>query len=174
VESGIPPFRGTDGLWNRYDPMILDIDYFYKNPLQSWQVIKEIFYDYFGRAKPNRAHEILAVWEQKGLVKATVTQNIDNLHQQAGSHNVIEFHGTSSYLRCDNCQYRTKATNVDLNHLPPLCPSCKHVLRPDFVFSERQSRKLKDPALSMKQNWQIYYWLLGPPVKLCQHPSFLN
>src|SRR6056297_1553429 len=88
VESGIPPFRGKDGLWNKYDPGILDLDYFYSNPLDSWQVIKEIFYEFFGSAKPNNAHYALAELEKLDLVKAVITQNIDNLHQEAGSKTV--------------------------------------------------------------------------------------
>ena len=60
VESGIPPFRGENGLWNKYDPVFLDINYFYQNPLRSWKMIKEIFYDFFGKAKPNAAHIALA------------------------------------------------------------------------------------------------------------------
>src|SRR6056297_592780 len=77
VESGIPPFRGDDGLWNKYDPKYLDLDYFFNNPYKSWIVIKEIFYNFFGNASPNAAHIGLAEMEKMGLVKAIVTQNID-------------------------------------------------------------------------------------------------
>jgi len=56
VESGIPPFRGNDGLWSKYDPIVLDIDYFHKNSAESWKIINDIFYDFFGKAKPNDAH----------------------------------------------------------------------------------------------------------------------
>ncbi|MCK5076099.1 MAG: RNA polymerase subunit sigma, partial [Calditrichia bacterium] len=60
VESGIPPFRGKNGLWNKYDPAFLEINYFRKNPIHSWKLIKEIFYDFFGAAEPNAAHKALA------------------------------------------------------------------------------------------------------------------
>ena len=60
VESGIPPFRGENGLWNKYDPIFLDIRYFQAKPLESWRLIKEIFYDFFGEARPNAAHFGLA------------------------------------------------------------------------------------------------------------------
>jgi len=83
VESGIPPFRGPGGLWSQYDPRTLEIDYFLSHPEQAWPVIKEIFYDHFGAAKPNRAHEVLAAWEAQGLLKTLITQNIDNLHSAA-------------------------------------------------------------------------------------------
>ena len=79
VESGIPPFRGAGGLWDRYDPRTLEIEYFLSQPEQAWPVIKEIFYDHFGKAKPNRAHEVLAAWEGRGLLKCLITQNIDSV-----------------------------------------------------------------------------------------------
>jgi len=146
VESGIPPFRGPNGLWSKYDPIVLDINYFYNNPLHSWQVIKEIFYDYFGQAKPNAAHYILADWEKDGLIQALITQNIDHLHQQAGSKTVYEFHGASRFLRCDQCQFRIDASQVDLSELPPRCPKCNNVMRPDFVFF---GEPIPEPANSL-------------------------
>jgi NAD-dependent deacetylase len=95
VESGIPPFRGAGGLWDRYDPRTLEIEYFLSHPEQAWPVIREIFYDNFGRAKPNKAHEVLAAWERdgwsrgagpdgRGLLQCLITQNIDNRHREAG------------------------------------------------------------------------------------------
>ena len=94
VESGIPPFRGENGLWSKYDPTFLLTNYFEKHPEKSWKLIHEIFYDFFGRAKPNLAHYIIAELEKKGLIEVIITQNIDDLHQKAGSKNVLEFHGT--------------------------------------------------------------------------------
>ncbi len=103
VESGIPPFRGENGLWSKFDPLFLDINYFRQNPLKSWKLIKEIFYDFFGKAEPNSAHTALAEMEKSGYLNSVITQNIDNLHQTAGSKNVFEFHGTSKNLICTNC-----------------------------------------------------------------------
>jgi len=134
VESGIPPFRGKDGLWSKYDPTFLDIAYFHKRPKESWTLIKEIFYDFFGQASPNAAHHALAALEQNGLMQATITQNIDNLHYEAGSKTVYEFHGTSQYLVCEKCGKRYHVSEINLKNLPPLCKSCRHVLKPDFVF----------------------------------------
>jgi NAD-dependent deacetylase len=79
VESGIPPFRGEGGLWSKYDPRMLELDYFLAHPEQSWPILREIFYDHFGSAKPNRAHEVLAAWEACGLLKTLITQNIDSV-----------------------------------------------------------------------------------------------
>ena len=134
VESGIPPFRGATGLWSRYDPIVLDIGYFFEYPKEAWSVIKEIFYDFFGQARPNAAHQALASLEKSGHVDAVITQNIDNLHQQAGSVKVHEYHGTSQQLLCSSCSAKTPASRVDLTELPPKCEQCGGLLRPDFVF----------------------------------------
>jgi NAD-dependent deacetylase len=78
VESGIPPFRGEGGLWSKYDPRMLELDFFLAHPETAWPVIREIFYDHFGQARPNRAHEVLAAWEARGLLKVLITQNMDS------------------------------------------------------------------------------------------------
>ena len=83
VESGIPPFRGENGLWNRVDPIYLEIDFFKTKPYQSWKVIKEIFYDKLGDAAPNLAHLTLAKMEERSYLESVITQNIDHLHQKA-------------------------------------------------------------------------------------------
>jgi NAD-dependent deacetylase len=92
VESGIPPFRGPGGLWGKYDPRTLDLDFFLAHPDKAWPVIKEIFYDNFGKARPNAAHLALAKWETaagRGRLQCLITQNIDNLHHIAGSRNIL-------------------------------------------------------------------------------------
>lgn len=134
VESGIPPFRGENGLWARYDPGILDLDNFYTHPLDTWKVIKEIFYDFFGKAKPNEAHTVLARMEEKGMIKSVITQNIDNLHQEAGSKTVYEFHGNSRNLVCMDCQKTHRVTDELIQDLPPKCRHCGGLLKPDFIF----------------------------------------
>lgn len=149
VESGIPPFRGPGGLWSRYDPMVLDIGRFYRDPRASWVTIKEIFYDYFGAAQPNAAHRVLAAWETRGLLSAIITQNIDALHQEAGSALVIEYHGASSHLRCDQCGTRVIAEESRLASLPPLCPA-GHPLRPDFVFFGEPI-----PETAQRESWRL-------------------
>jgi NAD-dependent deacetylase len=134
VESGIPPFRGVDGLWSKYDPATLDLEHFLANPHEAWKIIKEIFYDYFGKAKPNQAHLALAQMEKNGFIKRTITQNIDNLHQEAGSNHVYEFHGNSKSLICLDCRMSYHIREVNLDHLPPTCRQCGGILKPDFVF----------------------------------------
>jgi len=134
VESGIPPFRGENGLWRKYDPTFLDIGYFMSKPKESWILIKEIFYDFFGAAKPNEAHIALAKMENAGILRTIITQNIDNLHQEAGNKEVYEYHGTSKNLICMNCKNSYSSAKVDLENLPPRCKDCDGLLKPDFVF----------------------------------------
>jgi len=133
VESGIPPFRGVGGLWSKYDPECLDIDYFNAHATEAWLVIKEIFYDFFGKAKPNPAHFALAQMEAQGRLGCIITQNIDALHQQAGSRAVIEFHGTSRRLVCMRCKRVLDYSPSLLEGMPPRC-ACGGILKPDFVF----------------------------------------
>lgn len=134
VESGIPPFRGENGLWNTTDPIFLEIDFFRKKPLQSWIKIKEIFYDSLGDAEPNIAHEILAKMEKRSFLETIITQNIDHLHQKAGSKYVYEIHGTYKQLVCTECSSEYDMSFADLNYLPPTCFICKGILKPDMVF----------------------------------------
>jgi NAD-dependent deacetylase len=134
VESGIPPFRGENGIWNSYDPRLLELSYFTAHPETCWVTIKEIFYDFFGRAAPNPGHLTLADMEKKGVLKALITQNIDDLHFRAGNENVIEYHGSSRLLVCRACGRKYEAAKTDLSKLPPLCEACGEILKPDFVF----------------------------------------
>ncbi len=134
VESGIPPFRGENGLWNRYDSSCVELGYFRQRPDEAWKIIKEIFYDFFGKAKPNAAHIAVARLEAMGLVKGVVTQNIDNLHQEAGSKTVYEFHGTAQTLSCTRCGLNIPASKKIVDHIPPRCTKCSGVLKPDFTF----------------------------------------
>ncbi|MBD3226215.1 MAG: RNA polymerase subunit sigma [Caldithrix sp.] len=146
VESGIPPFRGSNGLWNKYDPGFLEIDYFLNHPRESWIRIKEIFYDFFGQAQPNAAHIALGAMERAGLVQAVITQNIDNLHQQGGSQTVYEFHGNYQRLICLDCHMSYEAAAIDLGKIPPLCDRCSGVLKPDFIFF---GEAIPEPARSL-------------------------
>lgn len=134
VESGIPPFRGENGLWNTYDSSCVELGFFHAHPLEAWTLIKEIFYDFFGQAKPNEAHLAVAALEQMGFVKAVITQNIDNMHQEAGSKNVYEFHGTAQSLSCTRCGMNRPASKEIFDSIPPTCHRCSGILKPDFIF----------------------------------------
>ncbi len=149
VESGIPPFRGENGLWNKVDPIFLEIEYFRKKPLQSWKKIKEIFYDSLGDTQPNIAHETLAKMEGRSFLESIITQNIDHLHQKAGSRYVYELHGTYKQLVCTECGSEFDMSFADLKFLPPTCYICKGILKPDMVFFNEPI-----PAFAKKRSFE--------------------
>ncbi len=133
AESNIPTFRGEGGIWNKYDPKILDINFFMQNPEFCWKHIKDMFFSVIDKAEPNAAHYFLAELEKNNILKSIITQNIDNLHQKAGSKNVVEFHGNTRNLICTNCNKHYKVADFDLKKEIPVC-SCGKFLKPDFVF----------------------------------------
>ena len=136
TESGIPDFRGPQGLWRRINPEKFSIDYFYENPLEVWKLVLQL-HKLLRKAKPNKAHYAIAELEKMGLIKAIVTQNIDGLHQAAGSKNVIELHGNSRLAVCTICGHRVgieeALRQVEENNTPK-CPKCGGLLKPDAVF----------------------------------------
>jgi len=134
VESGIPPFRGRAGLWSQVDPDFIEINNFVANPEKCWRLIRKIFYDNWGSAKPNKAHFAAAAMQAAGFIKAVITQNIDCLHQRAGSTGVLEFHGTLERLVCMSCGAKYPAERLNEFGDCPHCPSCKGLLKPDIVF----------------------------------------
>lgn len=134
VESGVPPFRGDQGIWNNYDPGILDLPRYRSFPEESWPVVYEIFYSNFSNASPNRAHRFLSFLEGRGILKSVITQNIDNLHQVAGNGDVIEYHGNSQWLVCLYCGERFRSRDLKLTAKVPRCPHESGLLKPDFIF----------------------------------------
>ena len=133
VESGVPPFRGKEGLWSKYDPSLFDISYFISSPDESWRLIKKLFYESFEKAKPNEAHFVLARLEKRGLLKTLITQNIDGLHHMAGSRNVIEYHGNTRELICIQCKKRVDVSPEIIEQNLPTC-ECGGILKPYIVF----------------------------------------
>lgn len=133
VESGIPDFRSEGGLWSRFDPMEYGhIESFRRNPAKIWQMLLEMD-DLLSRAAPNPAHYALAELEKRDRIHSIITQNVDSLHQRAGSAQVIEYHGHGRDFRCDRCQQTYGREGLVLQPLPPRC-SCGGPLRPNFVF----------------------------------------
>lgn len=134
VESGIPDFRSPGGLWSRFDPMeYAHIDSFRRNPEKVWEMIKEML-ELTTQAKPNPAHLALAELEEMGLLKAVITQNVDGLHQRAGSKEVIEYHGNHDWLVCIDCGWRRSALDLKPEEIPPRCENCGSIMKPDVVF----------------------------------------
>ena len=130
-ESGIPTFRGKDGLWRNYDPMKLaTIDAFYSNPKLVWEWYNERRKNIFS-AEPNLGHKAIADLEK--FVKVVVlTQNIDGLHQRAGSTDVLELHGSIVKIKCTSCNFKSEIS-TEFADIPPLC-KCGNILRPDVVW----------------------------------------
>jgi NAD-dependent deacetylase len=134
VESGIPPFRGPGGLWEKIDPMeYAHIEAFLKNPGKVWRVLIADLKTTLEQARPNDGHRGLARLEALGKLQTIITQNVDGLHQQAGSRDVIEFHGNFAWLQCLACGARVETVGLDLAQIPPLCP-CGGIYRPECVF----------------------------------------
>jgi NAD-dependent deacetylase len=130
-ESGIPTFRGKDGLWRKYDPMQLaTIDAFFDNPKLVWEWYEERRKNILN-AQPNAGHMAIAQLEKYKEV-VVLTQNIDGLHQRAGSTNVLELHGSIIRIKCTDCDFKDEIT-TSFEDLPPSC-SCGSILRPDVVW----------------------------------------
>jgi len=130
-ESGIPTFRGKDGLWRNYDAMKLaTIDAFYDNPKLIWEWYNERRKNIFA-AQPNLGHKAIAELEKYTEV-VVLTQNIDGLHQKAGSSEVLELHGSIIKIKCSVCDFKDEII-TEFSEVPPLC-KCGNILRPDVVW----------------------------------------
>lgn len=133
VESGIPAFRGSQGLWEKYDPAeYATLGAFLRDPAKVWRMLSEMT-ALCGGAAPNPAHAGLAELEEMGIVRSVITQNVDGLHQAAGSRKVIEYHGNMESLVCISCwkQYPTRERLAD--HSAPAC-DCGQILKPNVVL----------------------------------------
>ena len=130
-ESGIPTFRGKDGLWRNYDAMKLaTIDAFYEDPKLVWEWYSERRSNILS-AQPNEGHKAVAELEKYANV-VVLTQNIDGLHQRAGSSEVLELHGSIIKIKCTVCDFRDEIM-TEFYQIPPLC-KCGNILRPDVVW----------------------------------------
>ncbi|WP_136715697.1 NAD-dependent deacylase [Halorientalis salina] len=152
--SGIPDFRGEGGLWERHDPMDFHIDRFRSDPAGFWTDRVDLQAAIFGDESiaPNGAHEALADLESAGHLDTLVTQNIDGLHQEAGSEDVVEIHGSAARVSCRDCGERFDADPVIERardgELPPTCADCGGTLKPDTVLFGEQ---LPEHALARSQ-----------------------
>jgi NAD-dependent deacetylase len=134
TESGIPDFRSPTGLWAKYDPMdYATIRAFRADPVRVWEFYA-LRYEALTRAEPNAGHLALAELERRGLVSAVITQNIDMLHERAGTRELVEVHGSIRTASCSRCGRAFGAAAV-LERLPvPRCDDDHTVLKPDVVF----------------------------------------
>jgi NAD-dependent deacetylase len=175
TESGIPDFRSPGGLWTRVDPAEFSIDRFLQNPSRFWRMHLDLKasgdFD-LAAAEPNPAHHALARMEQMGILKSIITQNVDNLHQRAGSVEVIEFHGNLLRAACMKCRSLEPIEDVEARFESgqpdaARCQKCGGVLKPDAVFfgeaippraltaSQIQSQKC-DVLLVIGTSLQVY------------------
>jgi len=137
TESGIPDFRGKDGLWSRYDPIEYGtLGSFLTDPEKVWRMLATLLQ--VVNAQPNEGHRGLAALEQMGLLNGIITQNIDGLHQKGGSRNVVEFHGSLDTFSCLSCGEKYGLASVKENSLPPHCALCHAILKPDIVFFDER------------------------------------
>jgi len=150
TESGIPDFRSPTGIWAQYDPMeVASIWAFQRDPKAVWE--------FYGRrlalladARPNPAHLALAELERRGLVAAVVTQNIDTLHAQAGSREIVEVHGSIRAASCSLCGVRVPMANAVARLPLPMCEACGGTLKPDVVmFGEAMPPRETDRAFEL-------------------------
>lgn len=157
VESGIPAFRGAQGMWERYDPMeYATIGAFVADPKKVWKMLAEMM-GVLTRAAPNAAHSALAELERGGLLRAVITQNIDGLHQAAGSRKVVEYHGNPGELVCLACSRRYESLGkIAECGIPPPC-DCGAVLKPDVVFfGEPIPERPRDEAEELASGCKVF------------------
>ena len=134
-ESGIPTFRdGPTSIWQYFDPEVYaSVSGFDKNPTEVWEWYWERRQS-FKTLNPNAAHNVISAWQEKVQHVTVITQNIDGFHQKAGSHSVIELHGS---LAMDKCRAHGHSIEHDVNNsskLQPMCIECGSLLRPDVVW----------------------------------------
>jgi NAD-dependent protein deacetylase/lipoamidase len=134
TESGIPDFRSAEGIWAQYDPFeVAHIDAFRRDPVRVWEFYA-LRLDVLARAEPNDGHRALARLEERGLVRAIATQNVDGLHARAGSREVVEVHGSLREAECIHCGVRLPMADA-IAQLPlPPCPECGEILKPGVVM----------------------------------------
>lgn len=140
VESGIPPFRGPGGLWTRFgEPPMNGYERFLADPAKAWRdrlspsgPMVELW-KAVRAAQPNPGHLALVELERLGILRAVITQNIDDLDRRAGCRTLIEIHGNATLVRCIECGRRRPANEISTEELPPHCDDCAGILKSDTV-----------------------------------------
>jgi NAD-dependent deacetylase len=134
TESGIPDFRSASGIWEQYDPSeVAHIDSLRRDPARVWEFYA-LRLDALAQAEPNDGHRALARLEEHGWIRAIVTQNVDGLHQRAGSRDVVEVHGSLHEAQCLACGVRMPIGDAIASLPVPACPDCGEVLKPGVVM----------------------------------------
>ena len=134
TESGIPDFRSAGGIWERYDATeVANIDAFRREPARVWGFYA-LRLDAVARAAPNDGHRAIAELERQGWIRAVITQNVDGLHQRAGSGEVVEVHGSLRDAECIHCGVRVQMEDAFASLPLPPCPECGEILKPGVVM----------------------------------------
>jgi len=160
AESGVPTFRGQDGLWKQYRAESLATpEAFERDPALVWE-----WYDWrrglIAPVEPNAGHRVLAGWEALFGDFAVITQNVDGLHAKAGSRNLVELHGNIWKLRCTKEGTVEEVRETPLRRLPPVCPSCGSLRRPHIVwFGEALDPDVLDRAAAISRSCQVMFVL---------------
>lgn len=152
VESGIPDFRSPGGLWTVFQPdEYATLQVFRRNPAKAWKLYRSLGRTIRG-TRPNAAHHALAELEKRGELELVITQNVDGLHQAAGSRNVLEVHGDHQHLQCIDCGW-LGALNPDLyeGEEVPSCPECSSPLKPNVVLFGEEVRGMDRAMESMRR-----------------------
>lgn len=164
TESGIPDFRSPGGVWAKNEPVYYnDFMRYEESRYEYWRQKAESHRD-FSDAKPNRTHETLARWERMGCLRGIVTQNIDGLHQDAGSKNVLELHGTARDIACIDCDWREPADTgvrffVENDKVPP-CPDCGGRLKHATVsFGQSLPREILQMGINWASESELFFAL---------------
>lgn len=134
--SGIPDFRGSNGLYTKISQRTFEIDFFHQFPAEYYKIAVAHIHPLADK-EPNSTHRMLSRLESAGFIEAVITQNIDGLHNKAGSRNVIEFHGNVHSFYCTTCEKPFARTFVDGQvklDLVPCCDVCGGLIRPGIVF----------------------------------------
>jgi NAD-dependent deacetylase len=156
TESGIPDFRSAAGIWAQYDPYeVGHIDALRRDPARVWEFYARRL-AVLGAAESNDGHRALAELEARGWIRAVVTQNVDGLHERAGSREVVEVHGSLREAECVHCGLRVPMAYA-LEQLPlPACPECGEVLKPGVVmFGELLEAESIDRAFQLARETKL-------------------
>ncbi len=158
TESGIPDFRSVDGLYHQkyaYPPeTILSHDFYRQMPEEFYKFYKDKIACV--EAKPNAAHKKLAQWEAEGKLKAIITQNIDGLHGDAGSKEVLEIHGSARRNYCERCHAFYGIEKIRESSGVPVCDQCGGPIKPDVVlYQEGLDQELLEKAVSYIENADV-------------------
>ncbi len=134
--SGIPDFRGENGIYKEKRDNVFDLEKFIENPEKFYSFGKN-FFPILYSAEPNSSHYLLVKLEKTGKIDMIITQNIDNLHKKAGSKKLMEIHGSFTEFKCVKCDYKTEINKVFdkiVKGEVPYCKRCNGLLKPNIIF----------------------------------------